>query len=86
MQFSPVQAPDFTVIVDGLLYLRGNPHKESLAMAVHRSGDVFTASTHLIVPYVSWGLKNPSLLFLTVADEVTIDVNTQGRLSWKSVQ
>ncbi|WP_423959501.1 hypothetical protein [Candidatus Binatus sp.] len=34
------------------------------------------------VPYVDWGMKDPSVLFLTVAKQVEIDVATEGRITW----
>jgi len=30
------------------------------------------------VPYIQWGLKNPSLLFLRVNDHVDIDLRAAG--------
>ena len=33
-----------------------------------------TAKIHFTIPYVKWGLKNPSTLFLRVSDKVDIDI------------
>jgi len=33
-----------------------------------------TATIHFTIPYVKWGLKNPSTLFLRVSDKVVIDI------------
>jgi hypothetical protein len=51
-------------------------------MTVQPSGDRFTATAHFAVPYVAWGLKNPSLLIFRCADTVYIDVKTQGQVTW----
>jgi polyisoprenoid-binding protein YceI len=82
----PVLQGDFTVEVSGIMSLHGDPHEMTLAVAVHRSKDDFTAAAHFAIPYVRWGLKNPSVLFLTVADEVVVDVSTAGHVTWTSAQ
>ena len=38
------------------------------------------ANTHFAIPYVQWGMKNPSTLFLRVNDKVMIDLQVVGRL------
>ena len=81
-EFGPTSAPDFTVSIRGLIYLHGNAHAITLIARVHRSGARLSAATRLTIPYVKWGLENPSLLFLRVSDEVSIEVKTVGRLTW----
>lgn len=78
----PVVHGDFTVSVSGVLFLHGDRHDLTLDVAIHRNGDDFTTAAHLTIPYARWGLKNPSLLFLTVSDEVAIDVSTVGHVTW----
>lgn len=67
--------------LSGIFKLHGKEHDLMLATTVRRSGDRLTASTHLLIPYVDWGLKNPSTFFLRVGNEVEIDVKTVGRIS-----
>jgi len=88
--FTPQQAEgrraaqgEFPATIHGILTLHGSPHPITLNMTVHPSGDGgFTATTHFDVPYVAWGLKNPSLLIFRCADTVYVDVSTQGRVTW----
>jgi hypothetical protein len=40
-----------------------------------------TASTHFMIPYVDWGLKNPGGLLLRVGNQVQIDLKTVGRIT-----
>jgi hypothetical protein len=52
----------------------------TLKTTVHVAGDLITATTHFAVPYVEWGMKNPSTLFLRVGDKVDIDLQAAGRI------
>jgi polyisoprenoid-binding protein YceI len=87
--FTPQQAAgqsasrgEFPATIHGILTLHGSPHEITLSMMVQSSGDQFTATTHFSVPYVAWGLKNPSLLVFRCADTVDVDVRTQGQVTW----
>jgi len=72
---------DSPIELDGIFKLRGKEHDLMLATTMRRAGDQLTASAHLVIPYVDWGLKNPSTLFLRVSSQVEIDIKTVGRLS-----
>jgi len=50
-------------------------------MQIHIQDATCTAKTHFIVPYVKWGLKDPSVFILKVAKEVEIDLTLTGHLS-----
>jgi polyisoprenoid-binding protein YceI len=78
----PLVQGDFTVKVSGSLSMHGDRHHLNLEVLVHRTGDDFTATTHFAIPYVQWGMKNPSILFLTVSDQVELDVNAAGHVTW----
>jgi polyisoprenoid-binding protein YceI len=87
--FTPQQAEgqsasrgEFPATIRGILTLHGNPHEITLSMMVQSSGDRFTATTRFAVPYVAWGLKNPSILVFRCADTVYVDVRTEGRVTW----
>jgi hypothetical protein len=49
-------------------------------MQIHIDGASMTAKGHFTVPYVQWGLKDPSWGFLKVAKEVGIDLTLSGSL------
>jgi polyisoprenoid-binding protein YceI len=74
-------AGDSTIQVAGTFSLHGTPHEITVPMQIHIEGSNCTAKTHFIVPYVKWGLKDPSVFILKVAKEVDIDLNLAGRLS-----
>jgi polyisoprenoid-binding protein YceI len=67
--------------LSGILKLHGNEHDFELGTTVRRDGDQLTASTQLVIPYVEWGLKNPSTLFIHVGNTVEIDIKTVGRIT-----
>lgn len=71
---SPVQ-------LNGIFKLHGAEHEITLATTVRIDGDQLTASTHFVIPYVEWGLKNPSSLFHHAGDNVAIDIKAAGRLT-----
>lgn len=64
----------------GLMSLHGQQHPMTVTMPVQVSHDRASADVHFIVPYVKWGLKNPSTFILRVSDKVNIDVHAVGHL------
>lgn len=60
--------------VQGIFRIHGADHDLTLHFLVQADGGQFTASTHFIIPYVKWGMKNPSNFLLHVDDKVEMDV------------
>src|SRR5262249_47883722 len=58
----------------GLLVLHGDEHPLEVAVDGRVADDVLAAHGRFSVPYVAWGLRDPSLFILTVAPAVDIDV------------
>ena len=56
-------------------------HELTVPAEVEMFPDHWTATLHFAVPYVSWGMKNPSTLFLRVNESVDIDLTTGGTVS-----
>ncbi len=71
---------DSTVQVTGTFTLHGTPHDLTVPMQIHIDGTSCIAKTHFIVPYVKWGLKDPSNFLLKVDKEVGIDLTLNGHL------
>jgi polyisoprenoid-binding protein YceI len=69
------------ITVSGIFTLHGGSHPMSLEFAVNRTGTAVTATTHFSIPYVAWGIKDPSVTFIKVEKEVTMDVTGKGSLS-----
>lgn len=74
-------AGDSTIQVTGVFTLHGTPHDITVPMQVHVEGSNVTAKGSFVVPYVKWGLKDPSIFILKVAKEVHIDLDLKGTLS-----
>jgi polyisoprenoid-binding protein YceI len=64
------------VRLHGIFSMHGAEHELSIPLDVQAAGGRFTATGRFLVPYVKWGLKNPSTLILRVSDKVQIDIHT----------
>jgi hypothetical protein len=74
-------AGDSNIQVSGIFTLLGTPHDITVPMQIHIDGANLKAKGHFTVPYVKWGLKDPSIFILKVAKEVDIDINLSGQLT-----
>jgi len=88
ISFAPVSytgaiAPsgDSMIQVTGTFKLLDVPHQITVPMAVHIEWPTATAKTHFSIPYVQWGLKDPSLLFWRADKDVSLDLTLTGQLS-----
>ena len=72
---------DSTIQVTGVFTLHGTPHDLTVPMQIHIEGSSLTAKTHFTVPYVKWGLKDPSIFILKVAKQVDIDLTLTGQVA-----
>ena len=70
------------VEIDGTFTIHGASHPLTASAVVTVSSDHLRTNVHFAVPYVAWGIKNPSTLFLKVAETVDIDLDAAGRISW----
>ena len=71
---------DSAIQVSGTFTLHGTPHDLTVPLQIHIDNGALTAKTHFIVPYVQWGLKDPSVFILKVAKEVDIDITLAGKV------
>jgi len=70
-----------TIQVKGIFTLLGTPHEITVPLVVYLDGASANAKAHLVLPYVQWGLKNPTFLVWKVDNDVAIDLFLAGRLS-----
>ncbi|HZQ19578.1 MAG TPA: YceI family protein [Terriglobales bacterium] len=67
-----------TVQVHGMFSIHGADHELTMPVRVEIFPDHWIADTHFSIPYVKWGIKNPSTLFLRVSESVEIDIHATG--------
>ncbi|HEU5458626.1 MAG TPA: YceI family protein [Terracidiphilus sp.] len=81
--YTGVIAPsgDSTIQVSGIFTLLGVSHEITVPIFVHVEGTAASARAHFVIPYVEWGLKNPTFLFWKVDNNVAVDLFLDGRLS-----
>ncbi len=72
---------DSTIQVSGLFTLLATAHDLTIPMQIHVDGTKATVKAQFVVPYVRWGLKNPSFLIWKAENEVAIDLNLVGQIS-----
>jgi polyisoprenoid-binding protein YceI len=74
---------EFPVKVRGRLMLHGSGHAFTVDALVSRgAANNTTIHCTFVVPYVDWGLEDPSVLMFKVSKNVRLDVTTNARLSW----
>ncbi|HVJ09133.1 MAG TPA: YceI family protein [Acidisarcina sp.] len=68
------------VTVDGTFNIHGADHALRMGLKVQMDGDKIAATTHFVVPYVDWGMKDPSNFVLKAGKQVDVDVVTHGTI------
>lgn len=69
---------DSTLQVHGMFVIHGAEHEVTFPVQVNLAGTAWAAKASFQVPYVTWGMKNPSVLFLRVADTVQVQFHAAG--------
>ncbi len=64
--------------VHGVFSIHGSDHELIMPVQVQMFPDHWVADTHFAVPYVKWGIKNPSTFVLRVSESVEIDIQATG--------
>lgn len=68
------------VTLDGTLSFHGSDHKVSLPTKIDVRNGRVKADTQIQIPYVEWGLHDPSILMLRVAKVVSVKIRAEGTL------
>jgi polyisoprenoid-binding protein YceI len=70
------------VDIHGQFRIHGASHETTLHAVVSSKGDEVTATGRFVIPYVKWGMKNPSTFVLRVSSQVEVEVRIAGRVTF----
>ncbi len=71
---------DSALQVHGIFLLHGNEHELTVPAEANLSLDHWSASAKFSIPFVEWGLKNPSNWLLKVDHSVSIELELKGTI------
>jgi polyisoprenoid-binding protein YceI len=69
---------DSHVEVKGELRLLGQDHEIVIPVTLRSEGSAVTLDSDFSIPYIAWGLKNPSTFILRASDMVEVNVHASG--------
>lgn len=64
----------------GTFQIHGASHEMTFHFRAEVKGEEVVTSTSFTIPYVQWGMKNPSNFLLKVSDKVEMSVQATGRV------
>jgi hypothetical protein len=66
--------------VHGGFQIHGASHEMTFHFRAEVKGSEVVSSTGFVIPYVQWGMKNPSNFLLRVSDKVEMNINATGQV------
>jgi len=69
------------LVGEGTFNIHGADHPLEMPLKVQIAAGVVTATTRFMVPYVDWGMKNPSKFLFRVSRQVEIEVSAKGTVT-----
>ncbi len=73
-------AGDSEVQLHGMFTIHGGTHEVSMKVKSHIEQQKLTATISFTVPYVQWGMKDPSNFLLKVKNSVAIEIEAAARI------
>lgn len=64
----------------GTLDFHGAPHPMTVPASVTVEGERLTATAEMVIPFLDWGLHDPSLFLLKVQRQVKVTIRAAGQL------
>jgi polyisoprenoid-binding protein YceI len=68
------------LVADGTFNIHGEDHPLQMPLKIQISSGAITATTRFTIPYVAWGMKNPSTFFHRVGKQVEVQVTAKGSI------
>ena len=72
---------DSQVQIHGIFSIHGGNHEITVPAKVQFANEQMSGSINFAVPFVKWGMKDPSTLFLKVKDSVDIQIQAVGTVA-----
>jgi polyisoprenoid-binding protein YceI len=69
------------VQLHGIFAIHGAEHEVTIPLTVEAGDGQYTASTTFPVPYIKWGMKNPSTFILRVSDKIEVSIRTLAKVN-----
>ncbi len=73
-KFEPAATRTFKV--DGILNVHGQDHPMQLTVEVHPQGAGIAMTTKFAIPYVKWGMKDPSVFAFRTDKDVNLEIDS----------
>ena len=77
---------DSTIQIHGVFVLHGSEHELTVPVQATLSGDHWSGSAKFGIPFIEWGLKNPSTWLLKVDHSVSTDLELKGTVQTQAAQ
>jgi len=74
-------AGEARLTIHGTVSIHGGDHPVTIEATVHRDGNQIHGAGSLVVPFVRWGMKDPSVFLFRTAKEVTVHLDIHGTLT-----
>jgi polyisoprenoid-binding protein YceI len=69
-----------TVQIHGMFLVHGSEHELTVPVEANLAGDHWSGSAKLSIPFIEWGLKNPSNWLLKVEHSVSVELELKGTI------
>lgn len=77
---------DSTVQIHGIFVLLGSEHELTVPVQATLSGDHWSGTAKFGIPFIEWGLKNPSTWLLKVDHSVSTDLELKGTVQTQAAR
>ena len=75
-----------TMQIQGILALHGTEHELTVPVQANLSGDHWSGSANFSVPFIAWGLNNPSTWLLKVDHTVNVELQLKGTVQTQATR
>ena len=75
-----IESASATLQVHGMFRIHGAEHEMTIPVEAKLTNDHWTATAQFKIPYVAWGMKNPSKAFIRVGETVDVEFHGEGNV------